>query len=358
MNRINPDAPVVLAIRLRQLGDVLATLGTLRAIKQSAPERQIIFVADALYHGLLKNVRYIDLLLPQPPAFDSFTGATAYYRYVEDLRNLSIDHALDFHSNVRSSVLAFLSGAPVRIGFDVRGRKILYTDVEPRAGYLNGKIIQRTSHESAMALAGRCGLHETEGSVVGTIPVLREEIIEGRRALMGVGVDGAAIEAGDVVGLNPGNPYPAKEWRESAFVELAMRLVAEGKRVVVLWGPGELERAERIVREAGDGVYIAPDRRLDQVSGMLKNISLLVTIDSGLMHLAVAIGVATVSLFGPTHPLEWHMGGESDRVVFAGLSCSPCRLLECPFGSPCMTRLTPDDVLREIAAVEVAAGVV
>lgn len=357
MKRINPDAPVLLAIRLRQLGDVLATLGTLRAIKQSAPERQIIFVADALYHGLLRNVEYIDLLLPQPPAWDSLTGATAYYRYVEDLRNLSIDHALDFHSNVRSAVLTFLSGAPMRVGFDVRGRKILYTDVEPRAAFRNGKVIQRTSHESAMALAGRCGLHEYEGSVIGTIPVLREEIAEGRRALMGAGVDGAAIESGDVVGVNPGNPYPAKEWRESAFVELAMRLVAEGKRVVVLWGPGELERAERIVAGAGDGVYLSPERRLDQVSGMLKNLSLLVTIDSGLMHLAVAIGVATVSLFGPTHPLEWHMGGERDRFVFAGLSCSPCRLLECPFGSPCMTRLTPDDVLREIAAVERGVGV-
>jgi ADP-heptose:LPS heptosyltransferase len=357
MNDINPDAPVVLAVRLRQLGDVLATLGTLRAIKQSEPERQIVFVADAHYHELLKNVDFIDLLLPQPPKFDSFAGAMAYYRYVEDLGDMSIEHALDFHSNVRSAVLTFLSGAPVRVGFDVRGRKILYTDVEPRAAFHNGRVIQRTSHESAMALARRCGLHAYEGSVAMTIPVSRREIEEGRHALMRAGVVGESIESGDVIGLNPAKSHPAREWKESAFIEVAMRLVAAGKRVVVLWGPGERERAERIVAASGDGVYLSPERRLDEVPGMLKNVSLLVTINSGLEHLAVAIGVATVSLYGPTHPLEWHLGGERDRVVFAGLSCSPCRLLECPFGSPCMTRLTPDDVLREIAAVDEGVGV-
>jgi heptosyltransferase-2 len=344
------DNPVILAIRLRQLGDVLATLGTLRAIKSAAPASRIAFMVDEHYHPLLANVAFIDTLLPQPPKFRGLSGAIAYNQFIDGLRGLGADYALDFHSNVRSALIAFLSGAPNRIGFDVRGRKVLYTDVEPRAAHRNGQVFPRTSHESAMALARRCALGDLQGSVVETISVKPEERETGRRALVAAGIDFQTIQNGDLIGLNPGNPYPAKEWGDRRFVELAREIVLSGKQVVVMWGPGEHDRAQRIVQAAGADVLLAPGCRIEQLPGVLSNVSQLVTIDSGLKHLAVAIGVATITLFGPTHPDEWHMGGDSDRYVFADLSCSPCRLLECPFGTPCMERISPADVWQKLLA--------
>jgi heptosyltransferase-2 len=77
-----------------------------------------------------------------------------------------------------------------------------------------------------------------------------------------------------------------------------------------------------------------------------------VTIDSGLKHLAVATGVPTVTLFGPTDPREWHMGGGLDRFLYPAEPCSPCRLKECPYDVPCMTKIAPQavrDVVFEIA---------
>jgi heptosyltransferase-1 len=75
-------------------------------------------------------------------------------------------------------------------------------------------------------------------------------------------------------------------------------------------------------------------------------------------HIAVAAGVPTVTLFGPTSPHEWHIGGDRDGFVYAALSCSPCRLLRCPFeGTPCMSRLTPQDVvsaLRHVTEVKIS----
>jgi ADP-heptose:LPS heptosyltransferase len=138
-----PDKRVILAIRLRQLGDVLATLGTLRALKEANPAREIAFMVDAHYHPLLTNVEFIDVLLPQPPKITGLGGAARYNRFINELRRLGAACALDFHSNVRSALITYLSGAPVRIGFDVRGRKMLYTDVEPRAAYKNGRPIGR-----------------------------------------------------------------------------------------------------------------------------------------------------------------------------------------------------------------------
>lgn len=341
----------VLAIRLRQLGDVLATLGTLRALKRAAPKYRIAFVADARYHDLLRKVEYIDLLVPEPPPISGLRGAVEYHRYVDDIRRLRAKVALDFHSNTRSAILCYLSGAPVRIGFDVRVRKRLYTDIEPRALYRNGRRVHRNSHDSAMALGRRTGIPGLVGSVENTISVDVDAIAEGKRKLIDAGVSPEKVESGDVIGLNPGNPYPAKDWPESHWVELAERLVAENHEVVVTWGPGEHRRASRIVRRASVPVRIAPALQLVEAPGFIRNLALIVTIDSGLKHLAVALGVATVTLFGPTSPHDWHMGARHDRYLFAGLSCAPCREFQCPFGGPCMGRLTPQDVVRQVAGL-------
>ena len=97
---------------------------------------------------------------------------------------------------------------------------------------------------------------------------------------------------------------------------------------------------------------------LKAMPGFVSHMAQIVTIDSGLKHLAVAVGVPTVTLFGPTHPEEWHMGGERDRYLYENLSCSPCRLLVCPFGDhPCMTRIAPDTVLDAVAAIDQQAAI-
>ncbi|MEJ2721940.1 MAG: glycosyltransferase family 9 protein [bacterium] len=351
-NHPGSNSSTVLAIRLRLLGDVLATLGTLRALKTAAPGHRLVFVVDSHYHGLLKNVGYIDMLLPQPPKFHGLSGALAYERYVEHIRNLNPTHALDFHSNTRSAILAYLSGAPVRVGFDVRIRKMLYTDVEPRAEFRNGRPLPRTSHESALALVRRSGFAGVDGPAGNTIPVTKERAAEGANALRRAGVAAAAIERGRVIGLNPGNPYPAKAWVEENWTKLAGMLTAGGRTVIVFWGPGERTVAERIVERSGGGVHLAPALALEAVPGALESLRLLVTIDSGLKHLAVAVGGPTVTLFGPTNPYEWHMGGVGDRFLYEGVSCSPCRLKECPIGQPCMRQIVPERVLEEIRAVE------
>jgi len=347
-----PLSRTVLAIRLRQLGDVLSTLGSLRALKGVAPDHRIVFVVDRGYHALLRRVEFIDELLPEPPELTGFAGIDAFERYIEDIRRLHPSCVLDFHSNTRSAILSFLSGAPTRAGFDVRIRKLLYTDVEARAVFTNGKMISRTSHDSALALVRRGGFDGASGTVENTIPSTLEECRSGREVLVRSGIPAGALDRGDVIGLNPGDPYPAKSWPESSFVGLARMLREDGRTVVVLWGPGELDAAKRIVEGAEGAAYLAPALSLDELPGVLKNIRLVVTIDSGLKHLAVAAGVPTVTLFGPTNPDEWHMGGEYDRYLYTGVSCSPCRLKECPYDPPCMTRITPEAVRDLVFEVE------
>ena len=105
---------------------------------------------------------------------------------------------------------------------------------------------------------------------------------------------------------------------------------------MVMWGPGEEDVARRVVAGAGGGTLLAPATSLAEVPPLLNTLRLLITIDSGLKHLAVATRIPTLTLFGSTDPREWHIGGEQDRLMWKGLSCSPCRRMDCPFGVPCM----------------------
>ena len=346
------ECRIVLAIRLRQLGDVLSTLGSLRALKRAAPDHRILFVVDRTYHALLRGVPFVDELIGEPPAAGGLRRLAAYGAYVENIRYRRPSCVLDFHSNTRSSILSYLSGAPVRVGFDVRVRKLLYTDVEPRAEYREGVVLPRTSHESALALVRRGGFPGAEGNAEATIPVTPEERLEGSRILLRSGVPGAAIDRNEVIGFNPGNPYPAKAWAPENFGSLARAIRGEGKAVVVFWGPGEEEAALRVVAESGGAARAAPPLALEALPGVLANTRLVVTIDSGLKHLCVAIGVPTVTLFGPTSPREWHMGGPLGRYLYPAEPCSPCRLRTCPYDVPCMTKISPEAVRDCVAEIE------
>lgn len=342
-------APVI-AIRLRQLGDVLSTLDALRALKEARPDRSVVFVVDECYHGLIGGEPYVDSLLGAPPAASGPKGWLAYIRYAAALRRLGASVVLDFHSNARSALLSLLSGAKKRVGFDVKGRKIAYTVVVPRASIEDGRVVRMNSAQSALSLARHAGTGERRDAALVELAIDARVRERGRELLAGTGVSPDSIAAGRVVGLNPGRPYPAKAWPEANFVELAKELGSLGKQPVVLWGPGEEEAAGRIQKKAG--CVVAPRVSLSELPGFVQHFGVIVTIDSGLKHVAVCARVPTVTIFGPTSPREWHMGTRLDRYVWRGFSCSPCRRPDCPFGAPCMSTITPRDVLEKIDSIE------
>ena len=320
----------VVAVRLRQLGDVLAALATLRALKSYRPERRIAYVVEAPYADLLRGLDFVDAL-PSPPR----GSAGAWRAYYTDLRKLRATSAIDFHGSARSALITLASGAKTRVGFDVRGRRLAYTIVEPRGEFRDGARVPHTPIVWGMRLARHVGAAPAE-ALPPRLPVTEDVRTRGRDALAAIGISARDVETGAVVGLNPGRPVPVKSWSRDRFVVLARRIAADGRRALVFWGPGEEEVARAIVREAGSAAVLAPPSRLSDTPGLLEACAALVTIDSGLKHLAVCVRVPTVTLFGATDPREWHMGDNRDAVLWRGLSCSPCRRLTCPFGAPCM----------------------
>lgn len=320
----------LVAIRLRQLGDVLAALATLRALKRYRPERRIAYIVEAPYADLLRGLDFVDAL-PSPPR----GGANAWREYFASLRKLRATAALDFHGSARSALMTLATGATTRVGFDVSGRRLAYTIVEPRGEFKEGVRVPHTPIVWGVRLARHVGAAEAD-PLPPRLIVSDDARARAGEALAGLGITARDIEARTIVGLNPGRPVPVKSWPTGRFVELARRIAASGRRALVFWGPGEEDVARHIVREAGNAAVLAPASRLSDTPGLLAACAGLVTIDSGLKHLAVCVRVPTVTVFGATDPREWHMGGDTDAALWRGLSCSPCRRLVCPFGAPCL----------------------
>ncbi|MCI0450964.1 MAG: glycosyltransferase family 9 protein [Candidatus Latescibacteria bacterium] len=334
---MNPRAEWLLAIRLRQLGDVLAALATLRSLKAHRPERRIAYVVEAPYAELMRAFDFIDMLLSPPRR-----GTGAWREFYASLRRLHASAAIDFHGSARSALMACASGAPVRVGFDVRGRRIAYTRVVPRGEFRDGVRVPHTPIEWGMRLAAHVGAAPTE-ALPPRLAVSDEARARTTDALSAQGIARSDIDARALVGLNPGRPAAVKSWGTTRFVALARRIAESGRRALVLWGPGEEETARAIVRDAGGAAVLAPATPLAGMPALLDACAALVTIDSGLKHLAVCVRVPTVTVFGATDPREWHMGGPVDAVLWRGLSCSPCRRTACPFGAPCLD--VPVDVV-------------
>jgi ADP-heptose:LPS heptosyltransferase len=335
---------------MRQLGDVLVTLDALRELKRAKPSREVSYVVDEQFHALLENEDYIDRLLPSPPRVGSWSQLVAYINYVRRLRELDPSFVLDYHSNARSAFLTFLSGASRRVGFDVKVRKIAYNVVEPRAEFRDGRMVLRNSAETALRMARHAGAAGDGRAMFPVLEVGDEAARKGAETLASASIPRTAMGPdSNLVGINPGKTYRAKAWPEEYFVSIARTLTARGRQVVVLWGPGEQPTAARIADAAGENVWLGPRTVLSDLPGVLSNLSYLVSIDSGLKHLAVCVRVPTVTIFGSTSPREWHVGTERDGYLWRGYSCSPCRRLDCPYGAPCMSDIKPSDVLAEIS---------
>jgi ADP-heptose:LPS heptosyltransferase len=321
----------VVAIRLRQLGDVLAALDSVRALREFRPERRIAYVVDRPFDQPLRGVGYIDRLLTPPRN----GAAAAWLRFARELRSLHAVAAVDFHGSARSALISLMSGAPLRVGYDVRGRGLAYTIREPRGEFRDGVRVPHTP----LVSGGRLVRHAGAAAVAALLPALPVDAAAraaARNRLIGAGADAAAIDGGRLVGLNPGRPVASKSWPAERFSELAREIAAAGGQALVMWGPGEEDVARAVASRAGAGAVLSPPFALSEVTGALANVAALVTIDSGLKHLAACVRVPTVTVFGSTDPREWHIGGARDTFLWRGLSCSPCRRLNCPFGAPCM----------------------
>lgn len=325
----------ILIIKLRYIGDVLLATPVLRALKAAYPEARLTMMVNQGTEDILTHNPDVDAVLVVKKG-----SLVDQCRFLLNLRRRRFDCVLDLTDGDRSALLTWISGAPVRLGFnsEERWRGRLYSQVvRSRAG-----LEHRVDHDLAV-------LQPLSISAVGKAPTLvisQEDELAAEQVLNEVGI----VEQGmrrRLVMLQPGARYWFKAWPEDRFVELADRLGKEsGCQVLIGGAEQDVELAERICgRTHTTCAVLAGRATLLQYAAILKRCVLFVGNDSGVMHMAVAMGTPVVALFGPSDPREWGPCGGQAEVIYKGLDCRACFHPTCQRGEGnCMRLITVDEV--------------
>jgi heptosyltransferase-2 len=326
------------------LGDAVMSLPAVRALRTRFPNAQISVLARPSVAPLYEGERSIDrviLLSGLPGARDWATK----WQLGSRLRREGFDLAVLLPNSFESAAIARLSGARRRVGYARDGRSALLTDAI--AVPLPGEISPHQCYYY-LELLRRAGLTEK-----GPMPVVAEILLDGLDAAR---ARGAALFAArgvttQVIGVSPGAAYGgAKRWLPDRFASAARELAArEGASIAIFGAPAEKDLCGGVASACG-GHNFAGSTTLREFIDMSAACRLCLANDSGAMHIAAAVGVPCITVFGPTDETATGPVGASAVLVREPVDCAPCKLRECPIDHRCMTRVTVEQVVAAATA--------
>jgi heptosyltransferase-2 len=320
------------------LGDAVMSLPAIRAIRQVFSHAHITVVARPWVGDLYARENCIDKVILYPPA----KGFAARRQFAERLRAERFDGAILLQNAFDAALLVWMAGIRERIGYNRDARGLLLTQAIPVP---EPGDIPRHELFYYLELLRRAGMIERFPQ----IDAIRLEGLDAARdsgaahlAALGIG--------GPVIGVSPGAAYGnAKRWLPERFAEVARTLAASQPATVLVFGSaserelcevaaGELRSANIEVRS------LAGETTLREIIDLAAACRLFLTNDSGAMHVASALAVPTVAVFGATDDTTTGPTGPLARVIREHAECSPCLLRECPIDHRCMTRVSAQRV--------------
>jgi predicted lipopolysaccharide heptosyltransferase III len=327
----------ILVIKLRYIGDVLLATPVLRALREGFPDARLTMAVNRGTEEILKWNPDVNEVIPVDRG-----DSISHLRFLRDLRRRRFDCVIDLTDGDRSAILSWVTGSPVRVGMNEehRLRGLLYTVVtERRAG-----VVHRIERDLE-------SLRPLGIDPKSLMPVLRTSQRDDRDAaelLNSIeGGSGASHHAGPLVMLQPGARYWFKAWPMERFAELADRLAVRLECRVLIGGDSQEHGLAEAIRAQGRSVptVVAGRTSLLQHAALLKHCALFVGNDNGPMHMAAALGIPVVALFGPSNPAEWGPRGESVEVIYKGLDCRRCFHPTCKRGEEsCMKQISVEEV--------------
>ncbi len=336
--RAAPDPPRrILLLRLERIGDLLMSFGAIRAVRRLAPDAAIDLVVGSWNEPVARTIEGLDGLevLDAPWLARGGPGSTSMglVRRAIAWRRRRYDLAINFEGDIRSHVLMAASGAPRLVGFGMAGGGPLLTDRVPHDPRRHTALSGLRLVERAFGLADGTlpGPFDPDGAAAWRLrlPERARREADERLAALGLGTPGPPLVAVHVSGGRA-----IKQWPAERFADVARALAASHGAAVLLTGTaGDRPLVDRAVRELA-GVprvhALAGSVDLLTLGAMLERCALLVTGDTGPMHLAAAVGTPIVAVFGPSAPGRYGPLGQRSRAVRIDLPCSPCNRVRKP----------------------------
>jgi ADP-heptose:LPS heptosyltransferase len=323
----------ILLIRRKGLGDALVTLPAVRRISEAWPAASIDLVMDRPFAdfvgGLAPNVRTL-----------AWSPAQRLVPWLLELRRARYDLVIDYLGSPRTALWTALCGASLRVGYDLPRRRWAYNIRVPRNA-TGGRPLRQFAGEAFLDPLRALGMApagwEPQPSHDAAGPL-------GDRYLEWVEAHPRDARPRAVVVLSAS--WPAKAWPASRGAELCDGLAEAGVQPVLAPGPGDDDLVAAVAAASG-AVVVAPPTTLPELLELMRGADVFVGTDNGARHLAMAAGLPTVTLFGPTSPGGWNPDHPYHVAMAAGAPCAPCNLTRCPVaGHPCMEDLAPAAVVE------------
>ena len=337
-----PISERVLVVKLDAMGDVLRTTALLPALARQHPGAALTWITRPEAVPLLQKNPYIHELVPYGPDATVLLGVRTF------------DRVINLDAGKVSAGLASMPRSAKRDGYVLSPQGIVEaTNREAQAWLETGVFddIKRAGTSTYQdVMLGILGLAGAEHDYV--LHLDDRELAAGRRHLERLGVDWGRPLVG--VNTGAGGRWELKQWREDGFVELMRSLSAErGVQFVLLGGPGERERNQRLATAVGAAVLDPGcDNPVRHFAALVDACDVVVTGDTLAMHIALARGRRLVVLFGPTSAPEIELYGRGSKVL-PDMTCLSCYKMQCDFVPNCMdlisVAMVREAVERELA---------
>ena len=323
----------ILVIKFGGIGDILLTTPVLPNLKSYFPEAEINFLT-------LRHSR--DILIDNPYLSRAFTydkSEDKSWCLIKNIRSQKYDLVIDLFGNPRTALITFLSGAKYRFGFKFRGRNYAYNiKIKGRGGEVHNVEFNLDS------------LRKLEIPITSRKMYLPFNIVH--REFADEFIKSNNIDSKKIIGISKTGGWESKRYKRDDYVELINRLnELYDVNIILFWGnKKEKENCEYIkVKIAKRNVFLIPDSPIRYLGAIISRCDLVIGNDSGPLHIAVAVGVPTLGIYGPTNPkLQGPYGEKNLYVVNEKLDCLYCNLLTCPIGNICMTELSKDKILDKV----------
>jgi len=331
----------ILIVRLGSLGDLVHTLPAVAAIHRAQPGLEIDWLVDAVHRdflNLVPVVSHVEALADRT--------ASAWLAARRALRARGYAVAIDFQGLLKSAALARLSGARRVMGFD----RAALRERAASPFYTERVDVGDTGHVIAknLRLAAAFGA-AVDGPL--EFPIGSVESAAARAVASAVG--------GPYALVNPGAAWPNKRWPPDRFGAVARHLaLRHGLAPVVLWGPGERELADEVVRTSEGAATTAPKTRLPDLVVLARGARFMISGDTGPVHIAAAVGVPVVALFGPTNPARNGPWRAEDISLgdYATCDCHYERSCRRDTAGWCLGRIGVDEVIAAVDRRLASAG--
>ncbi|MFW6139996.1 MAG: lipopolysaccharide heptosyltransferase II [Acidobacteriota bacterium] len=318
------------------IGDSILSIPSMKSLKTNFPGSSLTIVAKNWVKDIFLNLEFVDDIIVIPDKNDLKSLAAA----AKELKKHKFDVGLLLTNSFGSALLFYMAGIPERWGYKKEGRQILLT-----------KSVSNKNH--------RKQIHQIQyyqniisGLGLETIPpemhlsVTQKEKDLANEFLLSFDINPQKKR----VILNPGAFYgPSKRWPVSKYRNLAEILQRKfNPNLIIIGSSAEVELANSISAHLGKNpINLAGKTTLRMLTGVISLTDVVVSNDSGPMHLSNALGIPVVALFGPTIPAATRPFHQPYKVIKKEVPCWPCSYRECPYDHQCMLKITPQEVASE-----------